>query len=298
MWVITMIATANGIDLASFFPSDQLVISNVSIADTDITIKLKSITKQCKCPSCGIETTQSHGTYVRKVQDLPILGKRTNLLISAHEYQCLNPDCPVSTFVETYDGFLNYYSRMTERCTMLITAIAVETSCEGCARICNAMGIKTSGDSVIRLLIRRFEQQGKPPCPDVIGIDDFAFRKRCSYGTVIVDGDTHRPIDLLDGRDGKTLQQWLQNNKHIRTVTRDRASAYAKVISEELPDAMQIADRFHLYQNLLEAVRNAISRSLPPVITISNSEISSTSTVADEEPGKKNRDPCGKLFDQ
>ena len=292
-----MTATANGVVLDRFFPSDKLVVYDVFSDETDITIKLKSVTKRCVCPSCGTETDQYHGTYVRKVQDLPILGKRTNLLISAHEYQCINPECPVSTVVETYDGFLNYYSRMTERCAMLISAIAMETSCEGCARICKAMGMKISGDSVIRLLIRRFEQQEESPCPDVVGIDDFAFRKRSSYGTIIVDGETHKPIDILDGRDGETLRQWLKNNKHIKAVTRDRASAYAKVISEELPDAMQIADRFHLYQNLLEAVKNAISRSLPPVITISNSDSSSNSTVAGEEPGKKNRDHCGKLFD-
>lgn len=64
------------------------------------------------------------------------------------------------------------------------------------------------------------------------------------------------PIALLDGKDGQSLHAWLKNNKYVKVVTRDRASAYAKVISEELPDAMQIADRFHLHQNLLEAVRN------------------------------------------
>ena len=292
-----MSTTANGVDLDRFFPSD-LVVRDVFSDETDITIKLKSISKRCRCPSCGTETDRYHGTYVRKVQDLPILGKRTNLHISAHEYQCLNPECPVSTVVETYDGFLNYYSRMTERCAMLISVIAMETSCEGCSRICKAMGIKISGDSVIRLLVRRFEQQEASLCPDVIGIDDFAFRKRSSYGTVIVDGETHKPIDILDGRDGETLRQWLKNNKHIKTVTRDRASAYAKVISEELPDAIQIADRFHLYQNLLEAVKSAIGRSVPPVITISNSDLSSNVTESTGNPSKKNPDHCGKLLDQ
>ena len=102
-----------------------------------------------------------------------------------------------------YDGFLNYYSRMTERCAMLISAIAMETSCEGCARICKAMGMKISGDSVIRLLIRRFEQQEESPCPDVVGIDDFAFRKRSSYGTIIVDGETHKPIDILNRKESR-----------------------------------------------------------------------------------------------
>ena len=282
-----------GIEIDSFFPTDQLTVLDAYSEESKLTIRLKSITKRCTCPSCGLEAAQRHGTYVRKVQDLPILGQTTTLLISAHEYQCLNPECAVSTFAETYDGFLNHYSRMTERCAMLISAIALETSCEGCARICNAMGIRISGDSVIRLLVRRYEQQGEPACPDVVGIDDFAFRKRCSYGTVIVDGETHQPISILDGRDGESLRKWLQNNKHIKAVTRDRASAYARVISEELPDAMQIADRFHLYQNLLEAVKNAVGRSVPPVVTFSNPDAAS---CGDKEC-KKNRAHCGKPFD-
>ena len=73
---------------------------------------------------------------------------------------------------------------------------------------------------------------------------------------------THEPIALLDGRNGDALRNWLKNNKHIKVVTRDRASAYAKVISEELPDAMQVADRFHLHQNLLEAIKKALNHTI------------------------------------
>ena len=86
---------------------------------------------------------------------------------------------------------------------------------------------------------------------------------------------------MLDGRDGEALRAWLKNNKHVKVVTRDRASAYAKVISEELPDAMQIADRFHLHQNLLEAVKKALNQNLSATIKIPHEET--------EEPCKKNR---------
>ena len=120
---------------------------------------------------------------------------------------------------------------------------------------------------------------------DVIGVDDFAYKKRNSYGTIIVDEKTHKPITLLDGRTGETLREWLKNNKHVKVITRDRASAYAKVISEELPDAMQIADRFHLHQNLLEAVKKALNHELPATIVIPHVDNSSVL----KEQGKKNR---------
>lgn len=93
----------------------------------------------------------------------------------------------------------------------------------------------------------------------------------------------------MDGRDGESLRAWLKDNKNIKVVTRDRASAYAKVIAEELPDAMQVADRFHLHQNLLEAIKKALNQELPATITISHDE----ETKDNEPPCKKNRIRCG-----
>lgn len=120
----------------------------------------------------------------------------------------------------------------------------------------------------VRLLINCYEQQPEFEYRSVIGIDDFAFKKRHTYETIIVDEKSHRPIAILDGRDGKSLRQWLKDNKKIRTITRDRANAYAKVIAEELPDIMQVADRFHLHQNLLEAIKKTLNREVPVTIAI------------------------------
>jgi len=107
----------------------------------------------------------------------------------------------------------------------------------------------------------------------VVGIDDFAFKKRFTYETIIVDEKTHQTVAVLVGRDGTTLKEWLKSNKHIKTVTRDRASAYAKAISEVLPDTMQIADRFHLHQDLLKAITKALGREIPSTIAIPKEEI-------------------------
>lgn len=158
------------------------------------------------------------------------------------------------TFVGTINGFLSYYNRMTDRCADFICTLALETSCESCSCICKSMNLKTSGDSVIRLLTKHYKLQEEHKCSSGNGVDDFAFKKRHTYGTIIVDEATHKPVIILDGRNGSTLKEWLAKNKHIKTVTRDHASAYASAIQEILPDAMQAADRFHLHQNLLEAI--------------------------------------------
>lgn len=279
-----MIASKSTLGLDKFYSERDLRITDIEQQKDQILIRMKSISKSCKCPQCNCPTDKYHGTYNRKVQDLPILGKSVKLEIRAHEYECMNDNCEVTSVAETFDGFLNSYSRMTERCADFICTLALETSCEGCARICRTLGIKTSGDTVIRLLLKRYESLPKPEVGDVIGVDDFAYKKRHTYGTIIVNEKTHEPVTLLDGRNGDTLREWLKNNKNIKVVTRDRASAYAKVIAEELPDAMQVADRFHLHQNLLEAIKKALNQELPATISIPHGDKSTVS----EQPCKKN----------
>ena len=275
--------------LSKYFPVEYLKIIDVTDSESKITIRLKSITSECECPTCNAILTDYHGTYTRKVQDLPILGKHVQLLINIREYKCHNEQCNVSTVAESYDGFLSSYGRMTERCETFICMLAIETSCEGSARICKAMNIKVSGDTVIRLLTKRFEQQEKLIPGSVIGVDDFAFKKRHRYGTIIVDEETHKPVAILDGRDGKTLKDWLEQNQHIKAVTRDRATAYATAIQEVLPDAMQIADRFHLHQNLLDAIRKSLNSLMPASIKIPKEiEERAIEREPSAETGKKN----------
>lgn len=287
---------ANTISLQTFYP-DNLFITSIDQDDITITIYMKSKTPECICPSCGEVANKVYATHHKKVQDLPILGKRVMLDIILYEFQCNNTECESVSFTETYSDFLNDYCYMTNRLVDLVCTLALETSCESSARILNSMNVKISGDTVIRTLIKRFDRQSVPKCGSVIGVDDFAFKKRHTYGTIIVDEETHKPVAILDGRDGASLKEWLKNNKQVKTVTRDRASAYAKAVEEILPDCMQIADRFHLHQNLMDAVNKILSRELPATTAIID-ESAKTSCVdnrqtKDDEPCKKNRTHCG-----
>lgn len=266
-----MKSTEHTLDLQAFFP-EELLITDVQENKDSIDIFLKSHSHSCCCPKCFNTATERRGTYTRTVQDLPILGKNTVLHINAYEYKCGNENCNAKSVAEDFSGFLDRYRRMTTRCLDFTIALALETSCEGAARIMNKMGVKISGDTIIRLLLREYKEQPKPTCGAVIGVDDFASRKRFKYCTVVVDEEKHTPLAVLEGRDGESLREWLKNNKHVKAVTRDRASAYAKVISEELPDAMQIADRFHLHDNLLTAIKKALNSAVPDEIKIPRDE--------------------------
>lgn len=291
--------------MQEFFP-EELKIEAVDQDESEISLKMYSYSKSCKCPKCGIESAHKHGTYQRKVQDLPILNKRTYLCVNAYEYQCDNPQCDVTTFAESMDGFLSHFGRMTERLAEFVCGLALETSCESCACILKKLNVKISGDTVIRLLTKRYAAQSVPECGNTVGIDDFAFKKRHKYGTIIVDEATHKTVAVLNGRDGASLKEWLVQNKHVTAVTRDRASAYAKAVEEVLPDCMQIADRFHLHQNLMDAVNKVLGREIPATTAVPvESEdpeqnvplLESTKTVPNptsgSDEGKKNPSHCG-----
>ena len=264
-----MLKEINRIKLDGFYP-ESLKITKVTESDKQIIIRLKSQKHSHQCRKCGKEMRSYHGTYIRTVQDLPILGKKVILKINAYDYYCQNDGCPIKSFTEDYEGFIGKSERMTRRCEELIKVVAAETSCEGAAVICGKIGIKVSGDTIIRMVKKSVEQKSATKCSEIIGVDDFAYRKGQTYCTIICDGATREPIEILEGRDGKTFREWLGKNKHIKKVTRDRASAYAKAISEILPEAMQIADRFHLHQNLLCAVKEALSSIISNEVVIPN----------------------------
>lgn len=194
-------------DLQNYYPK-ELEIFSISEGEEEITLFMKSCSVCYTCPNCGCKTDQYHGTHRRKVQDLPMLGKGIMLHITLHEFQCINPNCSTSSVSENFHGFLNAYSRMTERLADFILTVALETSCEASARILKSMKIKISGDTVIRLLLNRYSKQDTPVCSARIGVDDFAYKKRHTYGTVIVEEETHQVITILDGRDGNTLKEW------------------------------------------------------------------------------------------
>ena len=259
--------TKTALDLHEFFPV-ALEIYDIVSDENQITIYMKSKSKECICPACGTISQKHHGTYHRHVQDLPIFGKSVWLDITAYEYQCENPDCLNVSNVETFQGFLRYRRRMTDRCAFFICALALETSCEATADICKAMGVQVSGDTVIRMLLSRAEDCPAEVVGDLVGVDDFANKKGRTYCTVLVNGESHRIIDILEGRDSDTLKAWLQENRHVHRFTRDRASSYAKAIPEVLPNAMQIADRFHLHQNLLDCIKSILNSELPARIKI------------------------------
>ena len=268
-------------DLQHFYPDSLRIIRTVE-DERALIIYIKSQKHSHQCPNCGQKMHVYHATSTRTVQDLPVFQKNVTLRITAYDYFCLNESCETRTFAEDYGQFIGRSGRMTDRLEAFIRTLALETNCEGAAAICKEMGIRVSGDTIIRIL-RKMTDTPCLECGDTIGVDDFAYRRGRTYCTVICDIATHKPVDILNDRDGNTLREWLKRNKQVKKVTRDRAGAYARAISDELPEAMQIADRFHLHQNLLKAVKEALKYELPNNIAIPNSPVTPPMEANDDK---------------
>lgn len=153
----------------------------------------------------------------------------------------------------------------------MIFAISLFLSDETTSKILKLIGINVSNDTV-RRLYQSIEIKDEIDVEE-IGLDDVSIRKGMKYATVIYDMKDHHMLALLDGRDGKTLKEWLRNHKKIKKIARDRATAYANAINEVLPETIQIADRFHLFQNLVERFKEIFKCEVPENIYILNGQI-------------------------
>ena len=199
------------------------------------------------CPSCRTSTTIVHDRYRRHPFDLPWRGHPVRLELTVRRFRCANPHCNRTTFAEDCGSNLPRYARRTLEANAHLVHATLTAGGEAGARLVVKQGLPVSPDTLLRLLRRH--RLPPVPTPRVLGVDDLSLRRRQVYATIFVDLETHRAVDLVEGRDAEVLANWLKAHYGVEVIARDRAEAYAEGAKAGAPQATQVADRFHLLQN-------------------------------------------------
>ena len=211
-----------------------------------------------RCPICGAKSHSVHSHYVRVLSSLPLHGKQVVIKLTTRRFRCKNTKCPRHVFSEQITGVSERHGRRTACVTELLENLLLEVSARKGAFLSRPLGVPVSASTCLRILYRI--PTAYVPDNDIhhICIDDFAFRKGKNYGTMIVEALTHQPLELFEGRTAEATEKVLSKYQHLKTVSRDRASAYAVAIDQTHPDAIQVADRFHLMRNCSEHISNQL----------------------------------------
>jgi transposase len=235
-----------------------LAVEQVVPSSEQITIVTTLRSATAACPGCGQTSARVHGHYRRRLQDLAWQGHPTTLLVRVRRFCCGNPLCPRRTFAEPLGSAAARSARRTERLAGVQCQLGFALGGEAGARLAARLAMPVSPATLLRLVHRVVAPS--PPAPRVLAVDDWAWRRGLNYGTILVDLERNRVVDLLPDREVDTLSAWLRRHSGIEVVARDRAGAYADAVRQGAPDAMQVADHWHLLRNLGEALQGGVDR--------------------------------------
>jgi transposase len=245
--------------LASLFLlPDFIVVEAVSPTKTHLTVQAACTLKRARCPLCQHPSERVHGRYGRSVADVPCAGRKVTLALTVRKFVCGTPDCPRKIFTERFPDLVQSCARMTNRLSETLQTIGFATCGELGERLAPKLGMQVSGPTLLRRM--RTRSCPAPLSVRILGIDDWCWKKGVTYGTLLVDLELRKPIDLLPDRSAETSEVWLRSHPEVEIVSRDRGGDYAAAAKKGAPQAQQIADRFHLLKNLRERLKELMDR--------------------------------------
>ena len=227
----------------------------IDLESHHLTLTVSSTQTNAQCPLCGAWTQRIHSRYQRTLADLPCLDFSLILLVQVCKFFCPNSECRRRIFTERIPEVVAPWARKTVRLVQRLQEIGLALGGAAGSRLGNHLGYSSCGSTLLnhlqRLPLPDFE------IPKILGVDDFAFRKGHQYGTILVNLETNQPIALLADRKADTLADWLREHPGVEILSRDRSKTYKSAMDKAAPEAIQVADRFHLVKNLSDTLEIA-----------------------------------------
>src|SRR2546423_1641827 len=192
-----MVSSMGNLDIASLLFSlpDGIFISSVRATTTDLVVRIACRRPCAACPLCQQPSERVHGSYGRKVADLPCAGRRVIFALTVRKFVCSAPTCPRQIFTERLADLVQSYARMTNRLREALLALGLATSAQESERLAPSLGMKVSAHTLLHHL--RTVACPPPISVRILGVDDWSWKKGQTYGTILVDLEKHCPIELL-----------------------------------------------------------------------------------------------------
>jgi transposase len=268
--------------LTTLFPHWRgLRIMQVCAERDHLTLVAETIDRTARCPACHRSSHSVHSRYQRRVADLPCAGRAVSLLIHARRFFCRAPDCPQQTFAERLTALVAPGARRSHALDTALMQIGAALGGKSGARLARRLAMPTSDDTLLRL-VRAMPLPVAAPA-QVLGVDDWAWTKGRRYGTILCDLERHHAVDLLPDRSADSVAAWLRASPGVRVIARDRSDLYADGATQGAPDALQVADRFHLLKNLGDALERFLQQK--------RSKLKQASTPAVRSPPARHLQP-------